>query len=128
MKAPLVSDTDCRDKVWTALAELFVARELQDYDYRSIAETLRASKLTSSEVVNVLRDEVAPAFMANLSGLNPVPAMECWSEVEVREKVLAVLSGSRGLVQQLLRPFRRDPLQHPALQARCQTVLRLLNE
>jgi hypothetical protein len=122
------SDTEGRDRVWTALAQLFVARELQDYDYRSIAETLRASKLPSSEVLNVLRGEVAPAFMANLSGLNPVPAMEDWSEDEVREKVLAALSGSQGLVQRLLRPLRKDPLQHPVLQARWQAVQRLLSQ
>lgn len=124
---PLVSDIERRSKVWTALAELFVARELQDYDYESIAETLRASTLTSSEMLDVLRDEVAPAFMGNLSGFNPVPEMESWSEDDVREKVLAVVSGSHGIAQRLLSPFRRDPLQNPVLQARWQAVLRLLS-
>lgn len=124
---PLVSDIERRDKVWTALAELFVARELQDYDYRSIAETLRASTLASSEVLDILRDEVAPTFMGNLSGFNPVPEMEGWTEDDVREKVLAVLSASHGMAQRLLSPFRRDPLQNPVVQARWQAVLRLLN-
>jgi hypothetical protein len=122
-----VSDIERRSKVWTALAELFVARELQDYDYRSIAETLRASALTSSDVLDILRDEVAPTFMANLSGFNPVPEMEGWPEDQVREKVLAVLSGSHGIARRLLSPFRGDPLQNPVLQARWQAVLRLLS-
>ena len=124
---PVVSDIERRDKVWTALAELFVARELQDYDFLSIADTLRASALTSSEVLDILRDEVAPAFMGNLSGLNPVPEMEGWPEDEVREKVLAVLSGSHGIARRLISPFRRDPLQNPVLLARWQAVLRLLS-
>ena len=126
--APLVSDIECRATVWTALAELFVARELQDYDYRSIAEALRASQLTSPEVLNILRAEVAPAFMANLSGFNPVPVMECWSENEVREKVLAVLPGSLGFARRLLSPFRRDPIQHPVLQSRWQAIRQLLSK
>lgn len=123
-----VSDIDRRVKVWTALAELFVARELQDYDYGSIAATLRESQLTSPEALNILRGEVAPAFMANLSGLNPVPAMECWSEDEVRQKVLAVLRGTHGFARRLLGAFRRDPMQHPVLQARWQAVRQMLSK
>lgn len=122
-----VSDIERRVKVWTALAELFVARELQDYDYRSIAETLRESQLTSPEALNILRGEVAPAFMPNLSALNPVPAMECWSEDEVRQKVLAVLRESQGIARRLLGAFRRDPMQHPVLQARWQAVQKMLS-
>lgn len=124
--SPTVPDIEHRAKAWTALAELFVARELQDYDYRSIAAELRASGLSSNEALDVLRDEVAPAFMANLSGINPVPVMESWSEDEVREKVLSVLQGSQGRTRRLLHAFRRDPMQHPVVRTRWQTVQQLL--
>lgn len=123
---PSTPDTENRAQVWTALAELFVARELQDYDYRSIAETLRAAQIGAVELADILRDEVAPAFMGNLSGLNPVPEMEGWSENEVRERVDAARQRSRGLGQRLLRRLRADPLRHPALQERYRILLGLL--
>jgi len=122
------SDPENRVQVWTALAELFVARELQDYDYRSIAETLRAEPVGAAELADILRDEVAPAFMGNLSGLNPVPEMEGWSENEVRERVGAAMERSRGLGQRLLRRLSADPLRHPALQERYRIVRGLLGE
>jgi hypothetical protein len=124
--APSTPDTENRAQVWTALAELFVARELQDYDYRSIAETLRAAQIGAVELADILRDEVAPAFMGNLSGLNPVPEMEGWSENEVRERVRAAMMRSRGWGQRLFRSLRADPLRHPALQERYRILLGLL--
>jgi len=126
--APPTPDTKNRTQVWTALAELFVARELQDYDYRSIAETLRAAQVGAVELADILRDEVAPAFMGNFSGLNPVPEMEGWSENEVRERVVAAMERSRGLGQRLLRRLSADPLRHPALLERYRIVRGLLGE
>lgn len=126
--APSTPDPENRVQVWTALAELFVARELQDYDYRSIAETLRAAQVGAEELADILRDEVAPAFMGNLSGLNPLPEMEGWSENEVRERVVAAMERSRGLGQRLLRRLRPDPLRHPALLERYRIVRGLLGE
>jgi hypothetical protein len=125
---PSTPDTKNRAQVWTALAELFVARELQDYDYRSIAETLRAAQVGAVELADILRDEVAPAFMGNFSGLSPVPEMEGWSENEVRERVVAAMERSRGLGQRLLRRLRADPLRHPALLERYRIVRGLLGE
>jgi hypothetical protein len=89
-------------------------------------ETLRAAQVGAVELADILRDEVAPAFMGNLSGLNPVPEMECWSESEVRERGRAAMVHSRGLWQRLLRRLRADPLRHPALQERCRILLGLL--
>lgn len=124
--APPASDLENRVQVWTALAELFVARELQDYDYRSIAQTLRAGEVGAAELADILRDEVAPAFMGNLSGFNPVPEMEGWSENEVRERVTAAMVRSQGWGQRLLRRLRPDPLRHPVLQDRYRALLGLL--
>lgn len=49
-----------RAPVWQALSELFVGKELQDYDYAAIAETLRGSKYSLDELEKVLHEEVAP--------------------------------------------------------------------
>lgn len=124
--APPASEPENRVQVWTALAELFVARELQDYDYRSIAQTLRAAGIGAAELGNILRDEVAPAFMGNFSGLNPMPEMEGWSENEVRERVPAAMARSRGWWQRQFRRLRPDPLRHPVLRERCRALLELL--
>lgn len=124
--APPASEPESRVQVWTALAELFVAREFQDYDYRSIVETLRAAQISAAELADILRDEVAPAFMGNLSGLNPVPEMEGWSENEVRERVRAAMARSRGWGSRLFRRLRPDPLRHPVLRERCRALLELL--
>ena len=122
------SDPENRVQVWTALAELFVARELQDYDYRSIAQTLHAADVGAAELANILRDEVAPAFMGNFSGFNPTPEMEGWSENEVRVRVPAAMARSRGWWQRLFRRLRPDPLRHPVLQEHYRIVLGLLGE
>ncbi len=126
--APPASEPENRVQVWTALAELFVARELQDYDYRSIAQTLRAAEVGAAELANILRDEVAPVFIGNFSGLNPMPEMEGWSENEVRERVPAAMARSRGWWQRQFRRLRPDPLRHPVLQERYRIVLALLGE
>lgn len=122
------SEPEDRVQVWTALAELFVARELQDYDYRSIAHTLRAAEVGAAELADILRDEVAPAFMGNFSGLNPMPEMEGWSEDEVRARVPAAMVRSRRWWQRLFRRLRPDPLRHPVLQEHYRIVLGLLGE
>lgn len=126
--APPASEPENRVQVWTALAELFVARELQDYDYRSIAQTLHAADVGAAELANILRDEVAPAFMGNLSGFNPTPEMEGWSENEVRVRVPAAMARSQGWWQRLFRRLRPDPLRHPVLQEHYRIVLGLLGE
>ncbi|WP_422664590.1 DUF7079 family protein [Trinickia sp.] len=81
-------DTQRRAPVWEALAELFVGRELQEYDYVAIAQTLRASGYGREELERILRDEVAPALRGNLSPW-AVPEMEGWSQ----ETVVAVVRG-----------------------------------
>lgn len=115
-----------RTEVWSALAELFVARELQDYDYHSIAGVLRTSGLSAERIRDVLQNEVAPAFMDNLSPFNPVPNLEGWSAREVSEQILLTLVYSRGIMGQVQRLFRRNPLRHPILKARWLALERLL--
>ncbi|WP_147297883.1 DUF7079 family protein [Trinickia dinghuensis] len=79
-----------RAPVWEALSELFVGRELQDYDYAAIVETLRRSRYSLDELEKVLRQEVAPVFRGNLSSLG-IPEMEGWARDTVVKDVQAHL-------------------------------------
>ena len=78
-----------RAPVWEALSELFVGKELQDYDYAGIAKTLRLSGYSVDELEKVLREEVAPVFRSNLSAL-AVPEMEGWAQDTVVKEVRAL--------------------------------------
>lgn len=60
-------DTERRAPVWEALAEMFIGRELQEYDYAAIAETLGASGYAREELEYLLHDEIAPVVRSNLS-------------------------------------------------------------
>ncbi|WP_374401739.1 hypothetical protein [Niveibacterium sp.] len=118
--------SDLRAAVWINLAELFVARELQDYDYQAIARALKASDLSQEEIRRVLVDEVAPTFLRNLSSLNPMPAFDGWSADVVCTKVLAEQRAASGIFKRVLRFVRRDPLSNPILRARWQRLQPLL--
>ncbi|TKC83113.1 hypothetical protein FAZ69_25835 [Trinickia terrae] len=86
-----------RAPVWEALSELFVGKELQDYDYAAIAKALRESGYSLDELEQVLHQEVAPVFRSNLSPL-AVPEMEGWAQETVATEVLAHLERKpRGL-------------------------------
>lgn len=73
---------DERLPVWTALSEMFLDTELQEADLQRIADTLRCSPYSVAEIKRILRDEVSPAFSANLFSMAGewVP----WSHDEVR--------------------------------------------
>jgi hypothetical protein len=58
---------------WPALSELFVGRELQDYDYQAIARSLGQAGLSTDELERVLWDQVAPVFGSNLAWLTLRP-------------------------------------------------------
>lgn len=90
-----------RAPVWEALSELFVGKELQDYDYAGIAKTLRLSGYSLEELEKVLREEVAPVFRSNLSAL-AVPEMEGWGQDTVVKMVRAYLERERTGLSRLL--------------------------
>ncbi|WP_162878131.1 DUF7079 family protein [Trinickia diaoshuihuensis] len=99
-----------RAPVWEALSELFVGRELQEYDYAAIADTLRQSGYSIDELDRILREEVAPVFGKNLSPL-AVPEMEGWARETVVEDVQAYLARQEtGLLLVLKRIVPRKPL------------------
>jgi len=75
-----------RVPVWYALSELFTGRELQDYDYRWMAQVLKESGLSREEIFEILDEEVAPALQANLL-YNPTPVMDGWTEEDVKRLV-----------------------------------------
>jgi len=90
-----------RAPVWEALSELFVGKELQDYDYAGIARTLRQSGYSLEELEKVLREEVAPVFRSNLS-LLAIPEMEGWTQDTVVKEILAYLERERTGLSRLL--------------------------
>ena len=90
-----------RAAVWEALSELFLGKELQDYDYAAIAETLRASGYSLDELEKVLREEVAPVFRSNLS-LLAVPEMEGWAQEAVVKEIQAYLERERTSLSRML--------------------------
>jgi hypothetical protein len=90
-----------RAPVWEALSELFVGKELQDYDYAGIAETLRVSGYSLDELENVLREEVAPVFRSNLSPL-AVPEMEGWAQEAVVKAIRTHLDREKTSLPRML--------------------------
>lgn len=90
-----------RAPVWEALSELFVGRELQDYDYAGIAKTLRLSGYSLAEIEKVLREEVAPVFRNNLSAL-AIPEMEGWAQDTVVKEIRTYLERERTGLSWLL--------------------------
>ena len=115
-----------RAPVWEALSELFVGKELQDYDYAGIAKTLRASGYSVDELEKVLREEVAPVFRSNLSAL-AVPEMEGWARDTVVEEIRAYLERERtGMSRLLMRMGTSRPLPDAATK-RWQQIRSLLS-
>lgn len=90
-----------RAPIWEALSELFVGKELQDYDYAGIAETLRVSDYSLDELENVLREEVAPVFRSNLSAL-VLPEMEGWTQDTVVNEIRTYLDREKTSLQRML--------------------------
>ncbi len=126
MRGFSADELERRTLVWASLAELFVARELQEYDYRAIAATLQASHFSIDELDRLLCEEVAPVFRVNLSPFNPVPEMEGWSREFVRDSVLGRLQRQPGRLGGLLTCLQPDPLERPILRERWRAVRALL--
>lgn len=104
-----------RAPVWYALSELFTWRDLQDYDYRWMAQVLKESRLSREEIFTILDEEVAPALQTNLL-YNPTPVIDCWSEDDVKELVLRYVRRKPTIIERVipsrfLRKQRRKYIQ-----------------
>ena len=84
-----------RMPVWTALSTLFLDTEQTDADIASIARCLRDSPYDPDELERILREEVSPAFSANL--LSVAGEWAGWSDEDVREIMTRSLRRSRGI-------------------------------
>ena len=117
-----------RTPVWEALSELFVGKELQDYDYAGIAKTLRLSGYSIDELEKVLREEVAPVFRSNLS-LLAVPEMEGWAHDTVVKEILDYLGRERTGLSRMLKRLRlaRSRTLPGVVTERWQTIKSLLS-
>lgn len=90
-----------RAPVWYALSELFTWRDLQDYDYRWMAQVLKDSGLSREEIFTILDEEVAPALQTNLL-YNPTPVIDEWSEDDIKELVSRYVSRNPPLIERVI--------------------------
>lgn len=93
MAAAQFSDAEIarRLPVWCALSDAFLDTELDEQTYRHMAQVIRAQGFTAAEAEAVFRDEVAPAFAANLWSV--AGEWAGWSEDTVRARVLSGRGG-----------------------------------
>ncbi|PKP65921.1 MAG: hypothetical protein CVT85_04305 [Alphaproteobacteria bacterium HGW-Alphaproteobacteria-7] len=73
--------------VWRALSDIFLDTELDPHHYRRMADAIAQSGFSASEAEAIFRDEVAPAFAANLWDV--AGEWQGWPDDYVRERVLA---------------------------------------
>lgn len=90
-----------RIPVWYALSELFTGRELQDYDYRWMAQVLKESGLSRENIFLILDEEVAPALQANLL-YNPTPVMDGWTEEDVKRLVMEYVTRKPTIIERVV--------------------------
>ncbi|EMS9660374.1 DUF7079 family protein [Klebsiella aerogenes] len=90
-----------RVPVWHALSELFTGRELQDYDYRWMAQKLKESGLSREEIFVILDEEVAPALQSNLL-YNPTPVMDGWSEEDIKQLVTEYVYKKPTIIERII--------------------------
>lgn len=91
-----------REPVWSALSELFVGRELQDYDYADIAGRLLNSGYSLAELQAILDQEIVPVFHTNLGPL-ALPEMMGWSAEDVKNLVIDHMN-KRATLAELILP------------------------
>ena len=118
-------EVEKRAPVWEALAELFVGKELQEYDYQYIARSLRNCGYPTDVLETILRDEVTPVFRSNI-GVLSIPEMEGWSGDTIKSAVLDHLENTRlaSRIRSWLRP--QAPRPPTVVQDRWDKVKRLL--
>lgn len=90
-----------RIPVWHALSELFTGRDLQDYDYRWIAQVLKHSGPNREEIFAILDQEVAPALQANLL-YNPTPIIEGWSKEDIEQLVTEYVNKKPTIIERFI--------------------------
>ena len=88
--------------VWCALSELFVDTEFDAASARTVAESLRRSRLPVPELERILRDEVAPVFHRNAAAVN----WTGWPADEVRRLVTEHLRRCDAWPARLAKPLR----------------------
>ncbi|NCH53883.1 DUF7079 family protein [Cronobacter muytjensii] len=105
-----------RVPVWYALSEIFTGQELQDYDYRWMAQVLKETGKSREEILTILDEEVAPTLQVNLLH-SPAPVMQGWSEENVKLMVMEYVARKPTLIERMLPARfllkrRRKYIQH----------------
>ncbi|EOW6805155.1 hypothetical protein ACOZ11_003936 [Cronobacter muytjensii] len=105
-----------RVPVWYALSEIFTGRELQDDDYRWMAQVLKETGKSREEILTILDEEVAPTLQVNLLH-SPAPVMQGWSEENVKLMVMEYVARRPTLIERMLPARfllkrRRKYIQH----------------
>lgn len=90
---PQVPELVRRQPVWLALGELYLDTELEEADFRRIAEVCGVSGFTWSEIRQMNYDEVAPVLWQNL--LSMVGEWAGWNETLLLASITAQYTGTR---------------------------------
>lgn len=98
---------DTHVPVWMALADLFVGKELQDYDFDHIARRLLDAEFPVSRIETILWQEVFPVLGANLGAL-AIPEMEGWSEPALRSAIKDAVRHPPSAPARLVLRWRRS--------------------
>lgn len=89
-----------RVPVWTALAELFLDTQLEEFQYCYIADVLHDSGYSLHELQAIFHDEVAPVFHRNV---NAAPGeRRGWRDDVVKKMVLDYLKRRPTLAERLV--------------------------
>jgi hypothetical protein len=92
-------DLEHRKPVWQALSCLFLDTELQETDYRHIAQTILASGYAPAEVETILWDEVFPAVECNVR--NPAGEWIGFDTDWLQERILSP-DGGCTIIERLI--------------------------
>lgn len=107
-------EIDKRTPVWEALSELFVGKELQEYDYRYIADVLSRSGYSLDVLETILQDEVTPVFRENI-GIFSIPEMEGWNSEAIKSAILNHLNRPKHFLQRIWSWKRQDKRRLPTI-------------
>lgn len=91
--------------VWLALADLFVGKQLQDYDFDHIAHRLRETGIPISRIELILWKEVFPVFGVNVGAL-AIPELEGWSPSYIQSAIEEHLHHPPSLIAKMATRWR----------------------